>query len=473
MPHLSFLHLGNIPNVETLPSLSSLESLRYLTLAVIDSLEEIPSFDGLSRLSDLTIINAPRATTLPSMAPLVRETKERHAQLLTKLSDRHRRHLLRDSAALGRFVALAERDVVAPRHRARDDRDRAGGSGGDTAGAQENAEPAESAFANADCQPATAKPQKKRAAKDRAKLTTPAMEVDATDVAAEAMAIPSSSAAPTEAQVSLEPAVVEIMADLMSNLESDVATRVDNDADTPAHYAEAAISWHEPSTPQASEVKSIEETSTSCFTRRNLVSGDDEDAVGTTGAPPGLSTGDGEGEVERPFGSPTCMVSGDPNLMEIGAEQCTRLNSDEETGFDEEPEEEDDDSGWSEDWSLGELTDEDEVGDPNATMLSDSLCLSAARNKKVLKNMRKTGWEYDPDKFGPDPTYADLYDGPFGPSESVMAVAEDPLALMFYFLPPRLWLNVTLESNNYQSQTLVHRARGIRDQQRTSGRLKS
>lgn len=75
MPHLSFLHLGNIPNVETLPSLSSLESLRYLTLAVIDSLEEIPSFDGLSRLSDLTIINAPRATTLPSMAPLVSLTK--------------------------------------------------------------------------------------------------------------------------------------------------------------------------------------------------------------------------------------------------------------------------------------------------------------------------------------------------------------------------------------------------------------
>ncbi|KAI9998342.1 hypothetical protein PInf_002724 [Phytophthora infestans] len=127
------------------------------------------------------------------------ETKERHAQLLTKLSDRHRRHLLRDSAALDRFGALAERDVVAPRHRdgtahaciyfdesgstdsvvivrARDDRDRAGGSGGDTAGAQEKAEPAESAFANADCvssvagakQPATAKPQKKRAAKDRA-----------------------------------------------------------------------------------------------------------------------------------------------------------------------------------------------------------------------------------------------------------------------------------------------------------------
>ncbi|KAG3162200.1 hypothetical protein PI124_g6677 [Phytophthora idaei] len=70
MPHLSFLHLGSIPNVEKLPSLSSLKSLRYLTLAVLDSLKEFPSFDGLSRLSDLTIINAPRAATLPSTEPL-------------------------------------------------------------------------------------------------------------------------------------------------------------------------------------------------------------------------------------------------------------------------------------------------------------------------------------------------------------------------------------------------------------------
>ncbi|KAI9987418.1 hypothetical protein PInf_023457 [Phytophthora infestans] len=338
-------------------------------------------------------------------------------------------------------------------------------------------------------QSATAKPQKKRAAKDRAKLTTPAMEVrkatgvykqsnpgkpsqdaeakdaedvkvDATDVAAEAMAIQSSSAAPTEAQVPLEPVVVEIMADLMSNLESDVAARVDSDADTPARTSsrrstKEQITPRPPALGTSRRPPKPRKSSQSKKRRRpvlqddNLVSGDGEDAVGTTGAPPGLSTGDGEGEVERPFGSPTCMVRRDPNLMEIGAEQCTRLNSDEETGFDEEPEEEDDDSGWNEDGSLGELTDQDEVGDPNATMLPDSLCLSAARNKKILKNMRKTGWEYDPDKFGPDPTYADLYDGPFGPSESVMAVAEDPLALLFYFLPPRLWLHITLESNNY------------------------
>ncbi|ETM01903.1 hypothetical protein L917_01547 [Phytophthora nicotianae] len=75
MPHLSFLHLGSIPNVEKLPSLSSLKGLRYLTLAVLDSLKEIPSFDGLSKLSDLTIINAVRATTLPAMTPLTSLTK--------------------------------------------------------------------------------------------------------------------------------------------------------------------------------------------------------------------------------------------------------------------------------------------------------------------------------------------------------------------------------------------------------------
>jgi hypothetical protein len=70
MKHLAFLHLDGIPNVETLPSLSSLKNLRYLTLAVVDSLKEIPSFDGLAAVTDMGIINAPRATTLPSLAPL-------------------------------------------------------------------------------------------------------------------------------------------------------------------------------------------------------------------------------------------------------------------------------------------------------------------------------------------------------------------------------------------------------------------
>ncbi|KAE8996137.1 hypothetical protein PF004_g16797 [Phytophthora fragariae] len=44
----------------------------------------------------------------------------------------------------------------------------------------------------------------------------------------------------------------------------------------------------------------------------------------------------------------------------------------------------------------------------------------------------------DETKFGPDPTYADLYDGSYGPTKSVLAVVEDPLALLFYFMPPKL-----------------------------------
>ncbi|CEG40134.1 uncharacterized protein PHALS_10351 [Plasmopara halstedii] len=71
MPNLSFLHLGGIPHVQKIPSLSRLKNLRYLTLALIDSLEKFPSFEGLSQLYDLTIVSAPRAAVLPSMKSLV------------------------------------------------------------------------------------------------------------------------------------------------------------------------------------------------------------------------------------------------------------------------------------------------------------------------------------------------------------------------------------------------------------------
>ncbi|GMF44386.1 unnamed protein product [Phytophthora fragariaefolia] len=83
--------------------------------------------------------------------------------------------------------------------------------------------------------------------------------------------------------------------------------------------------------------------------------------------------------------------------------------------------------------------------------------------------MRTNGWEYDPEKFGPDPTYEDLYDGPYGPSESVMAVGDDPLALLFYLMPPKLWTQISFESNRYHTQSIPQRARTIRSQQRRAG----
>ncbi|KAE9042694.1 hypothetical protein PR001_g6089 [Phytophthora rubi] len=155
--------------------------------------------------------------------------------------------------------------------------------------------------------------------------------------------------------------------------------------------------------------------------------------------------------------------------MDRGANQCTALNSDEDPDLREEPEDEEDadDDSWTEDWDIGELSDEelDEVPEE----LPDSVWLSAARDSRLMSSMRHDGWEYDPSKFGPDPTYEGLYDGPYGPSDSVLNVAEDPLALLFYFLPPKLWSQIAVESNTYHAQSIPLRARAIRFQQRRNG----
>ncbi|KAE9261507.1 hypothetical protein PF001_g32391, partial [Phytophthora fragariae] len=158
---------------------------------------------------------------------------------------------------------------------------------------------------------------------------------------------------------------------------------------------------------------------------------------------------------------PACVVDADPNLMEEGADRYTGLNSDEDPDIQEEPEDEEDanDDGWDEDWDIGELTDESDVGREE---LPDSVCLSAAKDKHLITSMRDDGWEYDTSKFGPDPTYADIYDGPYGPSDSLLSVADDPLALLFYFLPPKLWAQIAVESNTYHRQSIPQRARTLR-----------
>lgn len=70
MPDLTFIHFGGIPDVEELPSFSSLGNLRYLTLAILNSLNALPSLEGLSKLTALNIVEATRAKVLPSLAPL-------------------------------------------------------------------------------------------------------------------------------------------------------------------------------------------------------------------------------------------------------------------------------------------------------------------------------------------------------------------------------------------------------------------
>ncbi|EGZ29529.1 hypothetical protein PHYSODRAFT_475348, partial [Phytophthora sojae] len=54
------------------------------------------------------------------------------------------------------------------------------------------------------------------------------------------------------------------------------------------------------------------------------------------------------------------------------------------------------------------------------------------------------------------------------PTPSVLEVAEDPLALLFYFMPPKLWAQIAVESNTYHRQSIPERARAIRKQQRKS-----
>jgi hypothetical protein len=71
MPYLAFIHFGGIPDVEVLPSFSSLKNLRYLALAILSSLQELPSFEGLLKLTTLNIVEATRAKILPSLTSLV------------------------------------------------------------------------------------------------------------------------------------------------------------------------------------------------------------------------------------------------------------------------------------------------------------------------------------------------------------------------------------------------------------------
>ncbi|KAE9027481.1 hypothetical protein PR003_g10656 [Phytophthora rubi] len=89
-----------------------------------------------------------------------------------------------------------------------------------------------------------------------------------------------------------------------------------------------------------------------------------------------------------------CIIDGDANLMATGADNSTELNSDEDPALPEEPESEEDgdDDEWVEDWTIGELTDED--SDEETMPLPDSVCLTAARNKKTMSMMKTHGWEY-------------------------------------------------------------------------------
>lgn len=70
MPLLTFLHLGNHPQLLKLPAFTSLANLKSMSFAMLSNVLEIPSFEHLRRLQRLEMIAMFSLTRLPNMSPL-------------------------------------------------------------------------------------------------------------------------------------------------------------------------------------------------------------------------------------------------------------------------------------------------------------------------------------------------------------------------------------------------------------------
>ncbi|KAG2787872.1 hypothetical protein Pcac1_g2878 [Phytophthora cactorum] len=105
-----------------------------------------------------------------------------------------------------------------------------------------------------------------------------------------------------------------------------------------------------------------------------------------------------------------------------------------------------------------------------------------ALDEEALKKLRVYGWNFGTYAFSDDvvyttctdmtcciifldssthPTrteaYPGLYSGGYRPTAEVLELEESPLRLFFYFMPPRLWRRIALESNRYYHQHLNER----------------
>ncbi|ETK89118.1 hypothetical protein L915_06730 [Phytophthora nicotianae] len=57
---------------------------------------------------------------------------------------------------------------------------------------------------------------------------------------------------------------------------------------------------------------------------------------------------------------------------------------------------------------------------------------------------------------------APLYDGPSGPTQAVLAYAENPLAIFYFFLPKDLWRPIAAETNKHRLDSVDEVAQGMR-----------
>ncbi|KAG1710084.1 hypothetical protein DVH05_017091 [Phytophthora capsici] len=78
-----------------------------------------------------------------------------------------------------------------------------------------------------------------------------------------------------------------------------------------------------------------------------------------------------------------------------------------------------------------------------------------------LATMAQNGWTVLPDDTTApvtnDAGVDKMYDGYCGPSQGVIAAAQSPIDLFYYFLPKSFWRHVASESNRYWKQTLEAR----------------
>ncbi|KAG2923044.1 hypothetical protein PC117_g15814 [Phytophthora cactorum] len=317
---------------------------------------------------------------------------------------------------------------------------------------------------------------KKRASKHQVKLTTPDMEVLESKRSVEPPNSREASAEPKDRVFSVETARGEVLATeatvdtamatadmvtterpkateaaadtTMETVESTMATEatVDTTVESdPAADTTMKTDWGHGANACASPSASTTKSSYQCWKEKADID------VKTAKESPRTSSGRRCSQCQR--------VDSDANMMTEGADRCTALNSEEDSDGCDEPEHDDDSDGsadWVCEWDIGDLSDEKLEEAPEE--IPNSIWPSAAKDAKMLTAMRHS----DPSKFGPDPTYAGLYDGPYGPSDSVLDVADDPLVLLFYFMPPQLWRQIAIESNTYHTQSITKRARAIR-----------
>ncbi|KAE8964711.1 hypothetical protein PF011_g28566 [Phytophthora fragariae] len=152
--------------------------------------------------------------------------------------------------------------------------------------------------------------------------------------------------AASSAVPSPDAAVGEVVADMVTSVEiSEHLTTPDRAPRLAAETVPTTGTAKQRRAPQSSSRKR----------RRSVLQDDEDDEI----EPSDDETRDGPSAT---FTVPACIVDSDPNMMNDGADQCTGLNSDEDSELEEEPEEEDEyasDDDWDGDWDIGSLTDEE------------------------------------------------------------------------------------------------------------------